>query len=110
MIDMGSLLPLVSVVRLLTRPSPLVLPGLSSSDLGVPGRVVDLLGDRFPACRVPSRADLGVLVAALRRCPVMFHPCSVDLDIVDFDPLSAVPGEVCEASSAGATGLSLKVN
>ena len=42
MITMGSLLPLlplVSVVRLLIRPSPLVLPGWSSIALGVPGRV-----------------------------------------------------------------------
>ena len=58
----------------------------------------------------PSRADLRVLAVALLRCPGIFHPDIVVLDIVDFDPLSAVPGEVCEASSAGATGLSLKVN
>ena len=70
MIAMGSLLPLVSVVRLLIRPSSLVLPGRSSIALGVPGRVVGLLGDRWPLCRVPlrapSRADLGVLAVALR--------------------------------------------
>jgi len=40
----------------------------------------------------------------------MFHPDIVDFDIVDFDPLSAVPGEECEVPSAGAAGLSLKVN
>ena len=115
---MGSLLPLlplVSVVRLLIRPSSLVLPGWSSIALGFSGRVVVLLlGDRWPLCRVPlrapSRADLGVLAVALLRCPGTFHPAIVVLDIVDLDPLSAVPGEVCETSSAGATGLSLKVN
>ena len=109
---MGSLLPLVSVVRLLIRPSPLVLPGWSSIALGVPGRVVGLLGDRRRRVplRAPSRADLGVLAEVLLCCPVMFHPDIVDFDIVDFDPLSAVPGEECEVPSAGTAGLSLKVN
>ena len=114
MIAIGSLLPRASVDLLLALTSLDSLPGLSSTALGVLCPVGVLLGDRwlrraFPL-RATSRADLGVLVVDALRClEVIFcHPDFVVL--VDFSPLSAVPGEDCEIPSAGAAALPSKVN
>ena len=100
MIAIGSLLPRASVDLLLALTSLDSLPCLSSTALGVLCPVGVLLGDRwlrraFPL-RATSRADLGVLVVDALRClEVIFcHPDFVVL--VDFSPLSAVPGEDCE--------------
>ena len=114
MIAIGSLLPRASVDLLWALTSLDSLPCLSSTALGVLCPVGVLLGDRwlrraFPL-RATSRADLGVLVVDALRClEVIFcHPDFVVL--VDFSPLSAVPGEDCEIPSAGAAALPSKVN
>ena len=112
MIAIGSLLPRASVDFLLALISLDPLPGLSSTVLGVLGLVGVLLGERWPRRAVPlrvtSRADLGVLVVIALRCLVVVcHPHL--LVLVDFSPLSAVPGEDCDTPPAGAAALPSKV-
>ena len=111
MIAIGSLLPRASVDLPLALTSLDPLPGWSSIALGVLGLVEVLLGERCPRREVPLRvtscADLGVLVVVALRCLVgICHPDFVVL--VDFSPLSAVPGEDCDTPPAGAVALPSK--
>ena len=64
----------MSVDLLVARTSLADRPGWSSIALEVLGLVDALAGDRGLHRPVPLRADLGVLVGALRCRPVICHP------------------------------------